>query len=91
MDETSGDTLALTASVRGVDGQSRKLNFAFADATAKEPRYRDGVEIQGIVAAWKLPARPAAGPVTGDWLLVEPVTLAKGESLIVSIAGETKA
>eukprot|EP01035_Chromulina_nebulosa_P069089 gene69089-94681_t len=90
--DVAGETVTLNANVRGADGKLRKVTVAFADATAKTPRYRNGVELQGIGGGWKFPmtAPTAATPLVGVWLLAEPVMLAEGESLVVALTGEAK-
>ncbi len=90
--EVAGETVTLNASARGADGKLRKLAVAYADATAKAPRYRNGVELPGIATGWKFPmtTTPAAAPLVGVWLLAEPVALAEGESLVVALTGEAK-
>lgn len=88
--EPAGDTLTLSASVRDADGKSRKLTFAFADATAKAPRYRDGYELLGVTTGWKLPAATAGVSLAAVWLLAEPTMLVAGDAVVVSLTGEAK-
>lgn len=82
--------LKLAASVRGADGKERKLEFSFADASAKEPRYDGGAEVIGIVNGWKLPTDPAAGkpPLTATWLLTAPAMLGADEALVLTLTGD---
>jgi hypothetical protein len=81
--------ITVAVAVRNAAGKERKVTFAFADANAKAPRYRDGAELHGIVAGWKLPAPLPADPLVGVWLFDGPVTLAAGETLEITVTGET--
>jgi hypothetical protein len=80
--------LKLTATLHPATGKDRKLDFVFADAGAKEPRYDNGAEILGIVTGWKLPLKEPSAPVVGTWLLATPQTFAEGDTLIVALTGE---
>ncbi|MES2697873.1 MAG: DUF1549 domain-containing protein [Verrucomicrobiota bacterium] len=80
--------LRLTATLRGADGKDRKVDFAFAEATAKAPRYNNGAEILGIASAWKFPATPS-GPLAGTWVLAKPQRIAAGDTLVLTLTGET--
>ena len=73
--------ITVALAVRDAAGKERKVTFAFADANAKSPRYRDGAELHGITAGWKLPTPLPAEPLVGVWLFDGPVTLAVGETL----------
>ncbi len=86
----TGASLTLAASVRESDGTLRKLTFAFAEATAKAPRYSDGYELHGIVASWKLPVDPSAETLTGVWTLATPLILAPGESVVLTFSGDAR-
>jgi hypothetical protein len=78
----------LTAAVRDADGKDRKLDFAFADANAKEPYYLGGDETVGITSGWKVPRVANGSPFTGIWILKQPLTLAEGEKLVLTLTGE---
>jgi hypothetical protein len=80
--------LRVAATVRGADGKERKLDFVFADATSKEPRYENGAEVLGILSGWKyaVPKKPEL-PV-GRWLFAKPQTFAEGDTLILSLTGD---
>ena len=79
----------LIPSVQCAEGEVRKLNVVFADATVKAPRFINGAELHGVTAGWRLPESTKRETITGVWLLAEPLTLASGESLVVIISGET--
>lgn len=79
----------LIPSVQCAEGEVRKLEVVFADATVKAPRFINGAELHGITAGWRLPEPTKRETVTGVWLLAEPLTLAAGESLVVIVSGET--
>lgn len=81
------NTLRLAATLRGADGKERKLDFAFADATAKEDRYQNGHDILGIVAGWRLPEK-ASAPYSGTWLLARPLRIEESDTLILKLTGE---
>jgi len=79
----------LAASVKSADGKERPLGIAFAEATAKEPRYNDGAEVLGIDASWKLPRAKTERQPAGVWLLDAPVQLAERDRLFLTITGDT--
>ena len=79
----------LIPSVQCAEGEVRKLDVVFADATAKAPRFVNGAELHGVTAGWRLPEPTKRETVTGVWLLAEPLKLAAGESLVVIVSGET--
>jgi hypothetical protein len=79
----------LIPSVQCAEGEVRKLDVVFADATVKAPRFVNGAELHGVTAGWRLPEPTKRETVTGVWLLAEPLTLAAGESLVVIVSGET--
>ncbi len=85
---TTRNLVRLAAAIRAADGKERKLDFTFADATAKEPRYDGGAEILGIATGWKVPAGHLR-KLIGTWLLAQPPTLAEGETLVLTLTGET--
>jgi hypothetical protein len=80
--------VTFAAAVRGADGKERKLAVVFADATAKSPRYINGVELHGVTGGWKLPPLRPAEPLAAIWLLREPMALAAGETLQVTLGGD---
>jgi hypothetical protein len=80
--------LKLTASVRRQDGKIEKVAFHHADADEKAPRYDNGSELVDILTGWELPAKPKSAKLTGVWLLDNPVRLAAGDALIVSLSGD---
>ena len=84
----ASDSVRLAALVRGAGGRERKIEFAFADATEKQPRYENGAEVLGIVSGWKIARESAGRPPTGTWLLASPVTLAPDETLVVTLTGD---
>ena len=81
-------TIRLAAAVRSAAGKDRPLTFAFADATSKDERYQGGQEVLGIATNWKLPTQTEHQLITGIWTLATPVTLADGETLIVTLTGD---
>ena len=84
----SRDALALTANVRGANGKERKLAMAFADATAKAPRYRNGAEVLDIVSGWRLPPAGLSGRAAGTWLLRTPLVPGPNETLSLTVTGD---
>ncbi|MBL9213134.1 MAG: PSD1 domain-containing protein [Opitutaceae bacterium] len=81
------DQVRLAALVRGGDGKERKVDFVFADATAKIARYEHGAEVLGIVSGWRIPRAPADARPAGTWLLATPLALAAGETLELTLTG----
>ncbi len=79
--------LHLTVHVQSTAGAERTVAVAFADASAKQPRYQSGVELHGITEGWRLPEPTRAETLTGVWLLAEPLTLNADESLVLTIRG----
>ena len=88
VDAKAPDLLRLTARLRHTDLKEEKLEFAFADATVKEPRYDGGGEILGIVPGWKIPRPAAATTVSGVWQLAGPRLLAAGDEIILGFGAE---
>jgi hypothetical protein len=84
----ASDLVRLAAAVRAADGRERKVEFVFADATEKAPRYEDGDEVIGIVTGWRIPREAAGRRPAGVWLPAGPLTLAADESLVVSLTGD---
>jgi hypothetical protein len=80
--------LVPSLSVLGADGKTRDVAFAFGEASAKAPRFSSGVEALGITAGWKFPVVTKAETHTGIWLLAEPLVLAPGETLVLSVTGD---
>ena len=76
----------LSAAVRGRAGGDRQIDFIFADSRSKEARYDHGAEVIGIQSGWKLP-RDANERLVGVWLLASPVTLADGETIVLTLTG----
>jgi len=85
--EDAFDQVRLAAAVRGADGKERKVDFVFADATAKAARYEQGEEVIGIVSGWRIPRAPADGRPVGTWLVAAPLALAPGEALELTLTG----
>ncbi|HEY1108899.1 MAG TPA: DUF1553 domain-containing protein, partial [Opitutaceae bacterium] len=81
------NTLKLVAALRGADGKERKVDFGFADATAKQDRYQNGHDILGILPGWRLPEE-AKGPYSGTWLLAKPMRISEGDTLVLKLTGE---
>jgi hypothetical protein len=79
----------LVPGVQCAEGETRKLSVVFADATVKQPRFTNGEEFHGVAAGWRLPEPTKSQTITAVWLLAEPLTLAPGESLVVTITGDT--
>jgi hypothetical protein len=84
-----GKQFKLEVSVQPVEGKPRTITIRAGDATAKRAEYLSGAEVPGITAKWKVPAQlPEGGAVSATWLL-DPVRLAAGERLVVSIRNAT--
>jgi hypothetical protein len=81
--------IRLTASTRGGKGKPRTLNFYYADADFKEPRYADTEEIIGVHGGWKTSEAHAGERQTSIWLCNPPIELAEGERLIIAVKPES--
>lgn len=75
------DTINLTAKLG-----SKVLTFHHAAADHAGPRYANGAEIIGVQEAWKTNAADAKRPHTAIYLLSQPVAVAAGGKLVVSLA-----
>ena len=85
-----GKSLSLSAQLKTAEGKTRKLNFRFADATAKRPTYRGGSEVPGVLGEWRLPKTvPADQKLYAVWLLDTPIKLAKDEQLVLTLTGDS--
>jgi hypothetical protein len=81
--------LKLEVSVQPVEGKPRGIKILAGDATVKRPAYSSGAEVPGITAEWRLPSlQPEGEPISATWLL-DPVRLAAGERLVVSVGNAT--
>ncbi len=81
--------LKVEAAVRTADGKQRPLGFHFADAAAKLTRYAGSNEIIGVLDGWRLPHEVPSSGVSSVWLLDAPIQLAEGETLVLTITGDT--
>ena len=80
--------IRLAALARGADGKERKLAVYFAEADAKELRFVNGAEVNGVADGWKLPPEPTDRMPASVWLLDPPVTLSTDETLVVTLSGD---
>ena len=70
------------------EGVERKVPVYFAEADAKELRFVNGTEVQGVAEGWKMaPVRSEPLP-SAVWLLDPPVVLAEGEQMVVAFSGD---
>jgi hypothetical protein len=84
--------LRLSAAVKPkAGGAAKTIGVYHADADLKEPRYVSTEEAIGVTGGWKLSAVHAKQKQTSVWLLDPPVRLSEGDTLVVSIAGDTAA
>jgi hypothetical protein len=80
--------VSIKVAVQPAEGKPRGVTIKAGQATARRRHYVSGVEIPGIDADWRLPAElPADGPLTAVWLL-DPVRLAAGDRLVVTVTGD---
>lgn len=80
--------VSVAAHVLCSTGATRKLALIFGEATAKGARYEGGVELLGVTKGWRLPVVSRPETHRAVWLLAEPLALAPGESLVLTIRGE---
>jgi hypothetical protein len=84
-----GKSLVPAFTIRDATGKTKKLSVLAADATAKRPLYRGGSEVPGIAGEWRLPKTlPEGMPLESVWLIKDPVALAAGDQVVVSISGD---
>jgi len=69
-------------------GKETPLDFHFADALRKEPSYRNGEKMLGIVPGWDVPKLEAGEVASSVWELAEPVRIADGDVVRVTAQGE---
>ncbi|NQW99519.1 DUF1553 domain-containing protein, partial [bacterium] len=81
--------IKLAVGVRSADGKERPLKIHFADAEAKLPRYANSNEVIGVGDGWRLPHEIPPSGLSAVWLLDAPVQLAEGESLVLTLTGDT--
>ncbi len=82
-----GATVNLKASLLRKDAKKETpLAIRYATATHKEPRYRNGNEVDDILGGWKTPAAAWNQPQTAVWCLDAPVELAAGDVVKVELA-----
>jgi len=81
--------LKVTASVAAANGKQRAVPFYSAEASVKEPRYVNGMEVAGVTAEWKLPNRKGGGTPSAVWMLDPPVQLGAGEKLVLTITTDS--
>ena len=77
-------TLALNLQRQGAV-KPEAVVIRFADSSSKTDRYADGYPIPGIVSGWKLDDVAATAVPTGVWLLDQPLVLAAGDTLSISL------
>ncbi|SIO22966.1 Planctomycete cytochrome C [Singulisphaera sp. GP187] len=82
-------TIQLTAKVKSAKtGKETGLTFAYADADHKDERYANGAALLGVKAAWKTSTRDRKSPQTSVWRLTQPIRLAEGDELIVTVKSD---
>jgi hypothetical protein len=84
----ASDSVRLVAALRGADGKEQNVDFTYADATEKEARYENGVEVIGIKSGWRLSRKAANRKLTGTWILAAPLRLVAGQSLVIMLTGD---
>ncbi|MCC6235204.1 MAG: PSD1 domain-containing protein [Verrucomicrobiales bacterium] len=81
-----------SVSRRAVGSEAEEpVTFWFADAEAKDPRYANGDEIQGILGQWRLPEAMARQRQVGTWWVAKPWSAGTGEVLTVEIPNHVAA
>ena len=79
-------TVMLSANLLRQDSpKPETISFRFADSATKADRYANGFAIPEIVSGWKLSEVPANARPQGVWLIENPLTLAAGDTLTVSL------
>jgi hypothetical protein len=84
----AGAERTLSLAVHPAEGEPRPVKLEAGEATAHRPDYRSGFAVPGMSNTWRIPyVLPAATPLEAVWL-VEPVAVAAGDRLVVTLAGE---
>ncbi|MDP3070118.1 MAG: PSD1 and planctomycete cytochrome C domain-containing protein [Opitutaceae bacterium] len=86
-DSATPALLRLAAHLRRAGAKEEKLEIAFADSAAKEPRYEGGSEVIGIATGWKIPRSGPAAAVSGVWQLAVPRLLVAGDEIVLTLTG----
>lgn len=81
---SAGDTLKMTAAVKGADGKTRPVKIRYAGANYWKPRYVNGFDLIGVQGGWRLADGHETAPHVAVWYPDGPMTLAPGESLILT-------
>ena len=89
LDASFGKVLTIAVKVTSANGEARRLHLGFGDATDKVLRYREGAEILGLEAKWKIPNRVPEETLKAAWQLDPPIQLAEGEKLQMLISGDS--
>ncbi|MFM9024879.1 MAG: PSD1 and planctomycete cytochrome C domain-containing protein [Planctomycetaceae bacterium] len=83
-----GTRVAIKVELHPGVGEPRGIGIKAGQATVQRPSYSSGVEVTGLGAEWRLPeALPADRDLTAVWLL-DPVSLADGDALVVTVTGD---
>lgn len=71
-------------------GAARPIPLRLGEATVKRRLHRFGAEVPGLTGDWPLPhAMPEAIGAEAIWL-IDPVPLAEGDRLVISIGGDCR-
>ena len=90
--KSEGDGVEISASLhRKSGGKALRLEFVFADADQKEPRYSNGSEVEGILRGWAIPTQHANSPPKAVYILDRPVNAKAGDVLAISLKQNVKA
>ena len=85
----SSVTVTPAFAVRHADGKETPVKLWFGDADRQEPlKWAGTAPVPGLLAGWK--TQPARGdqPHTAVWLLDKPMTLAEGDTLVVTLKSD---
>ena len=88
-DGAASTLVQLSATLRRAKpGNETPLAFAHADADHKDPRYSSTAEIIGVRTGWKTSSRHTDAVQTSVWWLAQPVLLAEGDKIVVTVKSD---
>ncbi len=86
----AGGHLKLSLALHHAQGNPQPLPLRAGDATVKRPIYRSGFEVPGLASEWVMPYELPADSLPEAVWLVDPIAVAPGDQLVVSISGEVR-
>ena len=86
----AGKDRTLALAIHPAAGKPRAVKLETGAATAHRPEFRSGFPVPGLSNTWRLPFTiPADAPLEAVWM-VQPVAVAAGDRLVVTLGGESR-